>query len=79
MKLEEFKLHCARAWPTPEDPWRYMEFGRGVWEALGITDVDVMDIDNGGDDEVDCGEGNDTVLAEASDTVINCETVETVS
>jgi hypothetical protein len=34
--FEEFKLHCARAWPSPESPWTYASFMRGVWEVLDL-------------------------------------------
>ncbi len=38
--LEEFKLHAARAWPTPERPLFYQEFFRGLVEALGMADLE---------------------------------------
>ncbi len=44
VKLEEFKLHCARAYPSPEHPLTYNSFFRGLWEALRLTEEEFREL-----------------------------------
>jgi len=36
--FEEFKLHAARAYASPDEPWTYLHFVRGMEEALELDE-----------------------------------------
>jgi hypothetical protein len=44
VKLEEFKRHCAMAYPSVENAWMYPSFFRGIRVALGLSDKEVIEL-----------------------------------
>jgi hypothetical protein len=44
VKLEEFKRHCAMAYPSVEGALMYLSFFRGIRAALGLSNEEVKEL-----------------------------------